>query len=155
MSDTSSWATVILSVLSLIVSVIALYKSHRANREANAAQLRIVKIEEQRERERQLNLLQAKLQHQLRRTERGSYRLYLINSGMVEARNIRVRLDGKELSGHEVYIRGENMPKSVGPGAEISCLLSITSDCSPPFEMEVLWDDDSSIGRQYRTTLTF
>lgn len=155
MDDAFSWATVILGVLSLIVSVIALIKSHRAQREANAAQLQIVEIEKQREKERKLSLLQAKLQSQLRKTDRGSYRLYLINSGMSEARNIRVRLDGKELSDHDAFIKGENMPTKVGPGAEISCLLAITRDCAPPFEIEVLWDDDSRTGCVYRTTLTF
>jgi len=155
MGDASSWATVILGGLSLIVSIIALRKGIRAQREANAAQFRIIKIEEQREQERRLELLQAKLQPQLRKTERGSYRLYLINFGMAEARNIRVRLDGKELSNHDAFIQGENMPTHVGPGAEISCLLAITSHCSPPFEIEVQWDDDSGRSRVYSTTLTF
>jgi len=146
MGDATSWATLILGGLTLIVSIIALIKSHRAQREANAAQLQIVEIEKQREKERQQSLLQAKLQAQLRKTDRGFYRLYLINSGMSEARNIRVKLDGKELHDHDAYIQGENMPTRVGPGSEISCLLAISSDCSPTFEIDVQWEDESSTG---------
>lgn len=155
MGDASSWASNIIAAGSLVVSVIALVLSLRAHREANVAQRRIVEIEEQREQEKRLNFRQAGLQPELRKTGQGSYRLYLVNGGMAEARKVRVTLDGKPLAEHGAAVRGDSMPLRVGPGAEVSCLLGISLDCAPPFEVEVQWDDDSGTGRTYRTTLTF
>ncbi len=155
MSDFSSWTSNIIAGLSLIVSVIALALSLRAQRDANAAQRRIVEIEEQREYERRLEARQAWVQPELRETGSGSDRLYLVNHGMAEARNVRVSLDGVPLAEHHAAVRGDSMPPLIGPGAEVSCLLGISHDCAPPFEVEVRWDDDSGKDRLYRTTLTF
>lgn len=97
MTDAFSLASVIISGLSLIVSVVAAWKSLQAQREANSAQRRIVEIEEKREQERCLNAVQPFLVPQLRKTEKGSYQLCLVNSGKAEARNVRVKLDGVPL----------------------------------------------------------
>lgn len=126
------WETVI-AACSLVVSVVALLVSYRAQREANAAQRRIVEIEEQRERDRQMQRCQARLQPELRRQVSGSYRLYLVNHGESEARNIRVRLDGKPIREHCAAVQGDTLPDRVGPGGEVSCLLAISLDCAPPY----------------------
>lgn len=131
------WETVI-AACSLVVSVVALLLSHRAQREANAAQLRIVEIEEQRERDRQMQRRQARLHPELRRQASGSYRLYLANQGESAARNIRVRLDGKPIQEHCAAVQGDSLPDRVEPGGEVSCLLAISLDCAPPFEVEVV-----------------
>jgi len=155
MGDAASWAGVVIAVASMIVSIMAMVKSLQAQREANAAQRRIVEIEEHRDVEKRLDSLQAKLQPQLRKTGTTSYRLYLVNNGLAEARNIRVRMDGVPLAEHGAGGRGEGMPSIVGPAAEASCFLPLSQDCHPLFEVEVQWDDDSGTGRAYRTTLTF
>lgn len=82
-------------------------------------------------------------------------RLYLINSGRIEARNIRVFMDGKPLAEHQCSIKNDPMPTLIGAGSEISCLLAITFGKAPPFEIKIIWDDDSGIGRTYKTILTF
>ena len=155
MTDAFSLGSVIISAVSLVVSVVAAWKSLQAQREANIAQRRIVEIEEQREQERRLTASQAFLSPQLRKTERGSYRLYLVNSGKAEARNVRVKLDGVPLGEHPVAVEGDNLPVRVGPNSEVSCILAITLSCAPPFEIEVMWEDDSGTDRVYRGTLTF
>jgi hypothetical protein len=155
MHDASWWTNNAFSAVSLIVSVIALILSLRAQREANAAQRRIVEIEEQRDRERRLDSLQARLQAKFRDLGDGSERLYLVNRGTAEARNVKVRLDGKPFEEHCAVVGGDSLPSLVGPGAEVSCLMAISMTCHPPFECEVRWDDDSGTGRSYRTTLTF
>ncbi len=155
MADALSVGGVIISALSLGVSAIAIYTSSQANRQAIAAQRRIVEIEEQRERDRQRGELQASMHPQLRKTNRHSYRLYLVNSGKGIARNIRVRLDGKRLSEHAAAIQGDDIPSQVGPNSESSCLINITMTCAPPFNIKVEWDDDSGKDRIYQGTLTF
>lgn len=145
---------VILAACSLLVSIIALGLSYRAQREANAAQRQMLAIEQERERERQMHRREALLQAQLRAVSRGSYRLYLVNRGEAEARNVRIRLDGRPISEHCAAVQGETLPYRVGPDSEVSCLMGISHDCSPPFDLEVLWDDDSGSDRAYRTTLT-
>jgi hypothetical protein len=155
MHDASWWISILSAPVSLIVSVIALILSLRAQREANAVQRKLVEIEEKREQERQLGLRQASLQPEIRASGIGFHRLYIANHGAAEARNVRVSLDGKPLEQHRVAVRGSPIPSLVGPGNEVSCLLAISHECPPPFQCEIRWDDDSGQGRFYRTTLTF
>jgi len=136
----------------LIVSIMAMVRSLQAQREANALQGRIARIEEDRELQRRLESLQAKLKPELRKAG-SSYRLYLVNSGLAEARNIRVRMDGVPFSEH--MVGGDRTPSTIGPGCEASCLLGLSLANSPPFDIEVQWDDDWEMERSYRTTLTF
>ncbi|MBT9143080.1 MAG: hypothetical protein DDT32_01483 [Syntrophomonadaceae bacterium] len=153
MPNSLSWAEFI-AVCSLVVSTVAIYMSWKASREANAAQRRIVDIEEQREQERRLSALQALLRPQLRKTEKGSDRLYLVNSGKAEARNVRVELDGVPLNKHRAAVVGNDIPAHIGPNSEVSCVLAFTFGCAPPFKIEIKWEDDSGMGRIYRGTLT-
>ncbi len=155
MSDAISWAGVMIAAGSLIVSVIAVRKSSWAQREAIAAQKRIVEIEEQREKERHTRSLQAQLQPRLRKSSTGSCRLYLSNSGKAEACNVEVILDDKALDEHCASVKGDSIPTRIEANSEVSCLLNITFKCAPPFGIEVKWDDASGTGRIYRGILTF
>jgi len=154
MGGVASWVGVLIAIGSLIVSIIAMLKSAHAQREANSAQRRVLAIEERRENERRLASLQAQLLPELRKTGSETYRLYLINRGMAEARNVRVTLDGVLLDPRKA-IQGNELPSLVGPSAEVSCILPMSIDCTPPFDVDVRWDDDSGVNRSYRTTLTF
>ena len=155
MPDAAAWAGVIVGALSLAVSAVAVLVGWKAHREAIGVQRRTVEIEEQRERDKHSSSSIASLRPQLRKTDRGSYRLYLVNAGHAEARNVRVSLDGRPLRQHPAAVRGDEMPRYVGPNSEVSCLLAISHDCAPPFQIEVGWDDDFGTGRVYRGTLTF
>lgn len=155
MGDAPSWAAVFVSVVALLVSVVSLWQSSRAQREANAIQRRLVEIEEQRERDKQLSAMKASLRPELRKTERGSDRLYIANSGDAGARNVRVSLDGLPLKGHPAAVHGDDMPAHVRPRSEVSCLVAFTVGRAPPLDIEVRWDDDFGADRAYRRTLTF
>jgi hypothetical protein len=155
MNDVMPWINALLAIGSLIVSVIALILSLRAQSQANAAQQRIVEIEEQRDKDKRQDALQARLQAVFRDLGDGSERLYLVNHGMAEARNVRVTLDGKPFAKHCAVMGGDSLPSLVGAGGEVSCLLAISMQCAPPFECEVRWDDDSGPEHVYRTTLTW
>lgn len=61
MKDFVSWGDLLISFCSLVVSIIALWKSSRVQDEANKLQRRLVYIEEQRERDQKAELLQANL----------------------------------------------------------------------------------------------
>jgi len=154
MSDATPWVGIGISAGSLIMSTIAVWISSRAQSKAVAAQKRIVEIEEQREKEKFFEAKQASLRPELRKTQRGSYRLYLVNHGKAEARNIRIKLDGTRLAEHCAGEWNDPVPGFLGPGAECSVLLSIGFDCVPPFEFEIVWDDDYGVHRTYRTMLT-
>lgn len=155
MSDVTSWIGLLISAASLIVAILALIKSAGAQREANAAQQRIVEIEEGPEQARRDEAHKATLRPELRKTGTHSYRLYLLNHGAAEARNIQVTMDGKALAEHAAAVGNDRMSQMVGPHAEISCLLSIHMGCTPPFDLLFTWDDDSESERSYRTTLTW
>lgn len=149
-SSASEW----ISAGSLVVAIIALIVSVLSNRKANATQERLVEIEEQREKDRQAQRLSAQLRAELRK-KGNSYRLVIINQGDAEARNVRVMMDGKPLSEHNVAVSNDRLPDVVGANAEVSCLLAITQGNAPPFDIEIKWDDDSGNDKEYRTTLTF
>jgi len=155
MGNISSWVSNIIAGLALVVSAIATVTSWKAQRNANAARQRIVEIEEEREKERQLSAKQAWLHPELREIRSGLYRLFLVNSGKAEARNVRVKLDGVDLREHCAAVKGDQMPTEIGPNTEVSCLLGISLGCAPPFKIEILWDDDSGKDRKFQTTLTF
>jgi len=154
MSNFVSWGSLLVSFCSLVVSIIALWKSSRAQDEANELQRKLVCIEEQREYDRKAELLQANLYAELIKINR-SYRLCLVNSGKAEARNIRIKLDGVPLDNHCAAVKGISIPSYIGPNSEVSFPLAISLDCSPPFEIEVKWDDDYSQDRVYKNTLMF
>lgn len=155
MGDMVSWFGVVISALSLLVAILAIIKSGRAQQEANAAQRRIVEIEEQREQHRQRESTQAKLRPELRQSGQHSYRLYLVNTGAVEARNIRIEMDGVPLAEHPAAVRNDLLPDLVGPDGEISCLLGLHMGCTPPFKIKITWDDTSAKERTYCSTLTW
>lgn len=155
MSEVATWLGLLISALSFLVAVIALVRSGRAQREANAAQRRIVEIEEQREQARKDASSEAKLRPELRKSGRHSYRLYLVNHGPVEARNIQVEIDDVPLAQHPAAVGNDLMPNLVGPEGEIGCLLGLHMGCTPPFKIEIIWDDSSGNGRSYCSTLTW
>ncbi len=161
MGDTAAWVGSIISTAALIVSIVALLKSARAQREAlaaqreaNDAQRRIVEIEEQREKDRIRVARRAELRAALRRAG-NSYRLYLINDGECDARNVAVTLDGKPLAEHPIALHDMTMSSVIGRRSEASCILGIHLGCGPPFDIEITWDDDSQERRSYKSTLTF
>lgn len=140
---------------SLIVAIIAICKSAKAQKEANSAQQRLVEIEEQRETVRQQHAKQAALRPSLRKTDRAGYRLSVFNDGESEARSISVLMDGVRLDDHCSAVHGSQLPTMVGPNSEVSCLLAFSHQCAPPFGIELAWEDDSGTPGSYKGVLTF
>jgi len=154
MGDMAAWVGVGVSVAALTVSIIALCLSLRAQREATSAQQRIVEIEEQREEDRLSLVKRAELRAELRKSDTYACRLYIVNSGSAEARNVNVVLDGQSLAEHSVGGHGKTLGPLIGPESETSCILTTHAGCAPPFEIHITWEDDSEQLREYRSTLT-
>lgn len=154
MGDAATWVGVVISGVSLIVSILALWKSAIAQREANVSQQRIVAIEEQRENDRLAVSRRAELRAELRRTARHTDRLYIMNEGLAEARNVAVVLEGRPLLEHAVGGPGVELASTIGPKSEVSCILMTSMECKPPFDIHVTWEDDLGKSGSYRSTLT-
>jgi archaellum component FlaG (FlaF/FlaG flagellin family) len=143
-----------ISIISLIMAIIAVWISYSTQNKANEIQQRLVHIEEQREYDRKIKSRQANLRAELRKDER-AYKLYLINSGEAEARNIRIKIDGEPLEQHCAFVKGQSIPSYIGHNSEISCLMAFYFGCySSSFEVEVKWDDDYQKDRTYKSMLT-
>jgi hypothetical protein len=151
--DIPIWAGVVVAAVSLVVAIVALEKSCRAQREAKASQWRIVEVEEQREHDGGVENLQAILRPELRKMGSYSYRLYVVNRGASEARHIRVEVDGRPLSECDTAVKNDPLPESMGPHSEISCRFALHLQDTPPFKMKLTWDDYSGPDRSYCTTL--
>ena len=146
---------VVIGAGSLAVAIIALRKSLGAQKEANKVQLRLVEIEEQREVERISQAKRAILRPSLRKTDKASYRLCIVNEGMAEARDVRVQLDGQPLDTHCTAVGRDTIPAIIGPNSMVSCLLAIHMQCAPPFDIEISWEDDSGDLGSFKGVLTF
>lgn len=151
MADALAWTNTAVGCLALLISIAALVMGQLR---ANKLQARIVELEEGRERERVLGRQQAVLRVRLE-PYKNAYRFVIANDGAAEASNVRLYLDGKPQHEHGTAVQGDALPNQLGAGATMSCLAAVSSDCPPPFEARVLWDDESGADREYRTVLTF
>ena len=150
----ATWVSIAIALISLLVSIIAMKLGYKAQRESNVIQKRMVEIEEQRENEKRLDLGQAKLRAEIRKPASSNcHRLYVMNEGLAEAKNVQVELDDITLEEHPAYA-SDSIPNFVGPQSEVSCLLAITLNSNPSFDIKIAWDDDISKKRNYHTTLT-
>jgi len=131
----SLWGT-IPAWVSLVLAAIALIQNHRTRRELRAGE-RHARIRAE---------LRNDVAHQF-------WRLYLVNEGKAEARNVRVTLNGAPLEQWQAAIGG--LPSLIGGNGQVSCIMAFSQACSPPLDCQVQWDDDAGKNHMYRTTLTY
>ena len=96
MTDAVAWISAGISAGSLAVAVVAIVKSNRAQREANAVQHRMVEIEERRENDRIRERQQARLV-----ALGGNEIIRIENRGLGDARQLVVLADGVPFAEHE------------------------------------------------------
>jgi len=159
----------IIAIGSVLIAGLALLQSWRASRDAAnatrennalmkkqvAIQDRLTQIEQSREQAKIIQSLKADLRAEIRQVKQSTWRLFVTNGGRGTARNVRVMLDGKPLLEHDVIPGGQEEVKIIGPKSEISCCMAMSYSCSPPFDFDVTWEDDTGQQGLYRTTLTF
>ncbi len=153
--DVAAWISAIIALAALGVAIVALVKSNRAQAAGLTLQRRMVVIEEERDQASAARSKQAILSARSAKTDRGGVRLVVRNDGHAEARNLRVELDGKPMSEHPTLVKGNDLCGVIGPRSEVSAVLGVHFGCSPPFDLAIVWDDDSGVARTYRTTLTW
>jgi len=126
-------------MIALGLSTLAVYISWRTRRE-NIRKFKKANLVASLDREPQRNYIR--------------FTLVINNEGNSEAREIKVRIDGKPLLEHPVIPSNETEIRTVGPKSFIRYNLAIASGNTGPFEVEIGWSDDSGEPGSYRTTLT-
>jgi len=151
--------SLIISILSIVISAIAIIVAIWTHSRSHKLQKRIVNLEETRERDRLNTKQKANLTAQIKRekTVRGievnnAEFLVIENKGFAEARNITVKLDKKPLLEHKVTADRKEV-KIIGPQSQIQYRLLFTMQVYPPFEIDITWEDDSREPGKYRSTL--
>lgn len=154
----SGFAALIASVLSvgaLIISALAWRSSRKTERQ-------FLEIETARERDRLSKARKAFLMARMTREERlrggaglqSVFYLVIENRGEAEARDIRLRLDGRPFREHCAGLADFKDPQRLGPGSPLRYQLALAFECVPPFNLELSWRDDSGEPGSYQTTLT-
>lgn len=147
------WASVVLSVVAIWVSIWAVKRANSAQRESNTYQARLVALEEGREARRDEECRKAVLRGEIQHKGNG-YRLYIINGGQAEARNIRVTMDDA-FEGVDIYDNSP-IPSRLDPGASVPYKNIFTNEGTPDsfvLPINLLWDDDFASGRTYTREL--
>ena len=80
--------------------------------------------------------------------------LVIRNEGQCEARNITVLMDSMLIMEHPAIPNGSTEIKYVGANSTAGYDLALSMQTSPPFEIEITWEDDSGEEGNYHTTLT-
>jgi len=131
----AAFASCVIAMLSLLVAVVALLYGNRLGR-------RIVAIEEQRDKERQLQQQRARLVASVCQADRSSYHLVIHNAGESAATNIRMQLDGAEPSTHPTF-PDQTLATVLGPSASKGYFLAPSMSHSLPKSIRLQWCDDS------------
>lgn len=142
----------LLSITAIIVSILAFRKSLKT-------QNRLVDIEEAREKDRlaeknKANLTAKITKEELRRSSTSrihwQYHLVVENKGLSEARDIRIWLDGKQVSDHPAFVKDQEEIFIVGPQSQFKYHI-----VKPfPSGIAIAWSDDSGEVSSYRSSLT-
>lgn len=150
-SGFANFVAALLSVVAIIISIIALRKSHKT-------QGRLVDIETARERDRLLKARKAALVARIvtegaRSIQEVSF-LVIENRGEAAARCVWVVLDGTPFGQHPACVEELADDLRIGPSSDARFVLAINNDCMPPFDLQLAWQDDSGEPGVYRSTLT-
>lgn len=151
-SGYAALTTFVMSLLALVVATASWVSSGRSNR-------RIIKIEEERDKERRTESKMARLIAQIVRepsqtSKTPHHYLEISNAGDSAASDIRVLLDGKPCSQHPTFVQGGNTIAVIGAKASARFMLAPALSIPLPNHVEITWNDDAGVDRKYETSLT-
>ena len=125
-SEVIAVASACIAGFALVQSWLAGRKASKATAEANdlikqqvALQDRLTQIEQSREHAKLMQSPQAVIRAVLRKTDRGSWRLFVLNTGQGTARNVAIMLDGKPQLEHQAIPRGEQKARTIGRESDV------------------------------------
>jgi hypothetical protein len=141
----ASW----ISIAALIISIVSWLTSWRTQRR----QVRIAESAEQERAEaKKRALLSARI---VNGSQRNSHKLAVENSGQGTARDIRILMDGRPLiEHHSAVVQASELPQVIGPGSEVTFLLSITLSLPPPAHILIDWNDDTGEPSRFESSLS-
>ena len=149
----ASFVNVLLGVLTIIVAIVALVLRGRAH--ARSAKMARAQDEVRRKKERRAILVarSEKEPHEIG----CSFYLAIENKGCVEARNVQVRCDGKDMFEHPAIVRGDfRQPlKQIGGHAKVRFVVVYEGPVQPPPDVSIEWDDDSGDKGSFFTQLSW
>lgn len=123
-SANAAFATFVVSVAAFVFSVIALFKTKRADK-------RLLEIEEERESDRKRTASRAQLIAYVEESGKNSFRLVIENTGESEARDIELQLDGMAFEDHQIAIKRDGQVNQLGPHSKAARFLAIACGCTP------------------------
>ncbi len=151
--------SLIISIIAAVISAIAIGVSVWTHNRNHKLQIRIVALEEAREKDRlaekqKANLTAKITKEELRRSSTSrihwQYHLVVENKGLSEARDIRIWLDGKQVSDHPAFVKGQEEIFIVGPQSQFRYHIVAPF----PSGVAIAWADDSGETGSYRSSLT-
>lgn len=143
-------AGVTISLISVFVAFWSARKSNSFSKEQTELQRRVVELEEQRERERQLREDRADLRavfqyyDSVEGYDKKASFVNIVNNGKMEARNIRMFINGDPHIHHK-FIRAHNLItfNPIKPGGPCGWALNVTEETPQSCDIELKWDDDT------------
>jgi len=159
----SSTVAIIISILSLLVSVIAIGVSIWTHNRSHNLQKRIVFLEEEREKDRQVEKGKANLTAKIEKEELSRsgtsriHRIYFLvieNKVLSEARNIELLLKDHAILGNHLLQNVQKEVDQIGPHSYIRYEFSSGFMRELPLPIRITWNDDSGESGKYQTTLT-
>ncbi len=149
------YISIAIAFISVVAAAYFGLKSQRLEKKNTDLQKRLLEIEETRENDRKRATSKAQLRAVIEEHGNHNYRLVIENTGDSEARNITLKMDGKPINEHPSSLVGDHDISQIGSHSRATRLLGLTLTCSPPFDFEASWEDESREVGLYRTTLTF
>jgi len=152
-----------ISILSLLLSAIAIVVSIWTHGRGHKLQKRIVCLEEEREKDRQIEKGKAYLTAKIEKQElsrSGTSRIYrkyflvIENKGLSEARNIELMLKDQGVLGNPLLHNVQQEVNYIGPQSSFRYEFSNGFMKELPLPVGISWQDDSCESGKYQTTLT-
>ncbi|MEA2064489.1 MAG: hypothetical protein U9P14_12370 [Gemmatimonadota bacterium] len=134
-----------LSLITISISLIALFVSIWAFRKSHKTERRMLEIEERREEDRIRESGKAKINARL-----FAYNLEIENNGEAEARDVCVTIDGKSLLEHPAIPDNEKEISLIPAEGFIQYHFASVMGMTGPFKVVITWHDDSG-GTQPRS----
>lgn len=159
----SAAVAITISILSLLLSAIAIVVSIWTHDRSHKLQKRIVCLEEEREKDRQIEKGKAYLTAKIEKEElsrSGTSRIYrkyflvIENKGLSEARNIELLLKDRAVPGNPLLQNVQQEVNHTGPQSSFRYEFSTGFMRELPLPVGIGWQDDSGESGKYQTTLT-
>lgn len=159
----STVVAITISILSLLLSAIAIWVSKWTHDRSHKLQKRIVCLEEEREKDRQIEKGKAYLTAKIEKEElsrSGTSRIYrkyflvIENKGLSEARNVELLLKEEAVEGNPLLHNIQQEVNHIGPQSSFRYEFSNGFIRELPLPVVIAWHDDSSESGKYQTTLT-